>query len=435
MSGTALGMPSTRRRIRAALTLVLTGGLLCSGASLSHASADWQRPVALSDRVDGLASPPAVAIASNGRAAVAYRSKDGPLRVAVARPGVRLRRVRTLASPRQLGGYSVAVKRDQVAVAWMSGDALRFRALTTAGWSRTRTYEGWSRYASVLVRSDPRGGWVVAGQVNTSTERDAPAYRVRAMSLDDTGRLLGTVQDVGDGELTDLAVDDRGLAAVLIDPRSFPVSVAVSVRSHDGAFSPPTSLPQAADGDLVVGSKDIALGFTRVKRTCGEAGCNGAPLTVRIDASGPTAGPVGPPLSTPARATRPTSVIAGSRTALVFQIKRRPDPFRFLAPVYGTFLDANGRAGRLQRLSTSNASRPLIGALSDGRVLALWVEARKLNAALATHGRFRRTTVPAGPPPGPLSTSESDRELVTAGRHALLTWIHRGRLRASIRRY
>lgn len=340
-----------------------------------------------------------------------------------------------MASSRQLGGYSVAVKRNRTLVAWMSGEALRVRALTTAGWSATRSYEGWSRYASVLVRSDPRGGWVLASQVNTSPDRDAPAYRVRAVSLDDSGRLLGTVQDLGEGELTDLAVDDRGLAAVLIKPRSFPVSVAVSVRPHDRAFSVPTAVPQAADGDLVVGSKDIALAFTRVERSCGEAGCNGAPRVVRIGVSGPTAGPIGPPLSTPGRATRPTSVFAGPRTAIVFQLKRRPDPFRFLAPVYGTFLDANGRAGRLQRLSTGNASRPVIGALSHGRVLAVWVEARSLSAALATQGRFRRTTAPAGPSPTPLSTSESERELQTAGRYAVLTWIHRGTLRASIRHY
>lgn len=211
------------------------------------------------------------------------------------------------------------------------------------------------------------------------------------------------------------------------------------MRPHGGVFAEPAAVPgPAAEPRVAVGDRGRAV--IAVARTdfCAEAHCFGPPGVAPLAAAGAPGSPFGPSLADPGRAFAPTAALTGrDGGVLVFQVKRKgssqvspEDPVRAVA------FGVDGSVGPLQTLTPAPASEPAALPLSGGRVLALWAGTRRLGAALAgPDGRFHKTAAPDGAPPEPGHINPTNRDLRTAGRHAIFAWEDNGLVRISVRRF
>jgi hypothetical protein len=322
---------------------------------------------------------------------------------------------------------------DGIHVAVHSARRLRDRRVATSTGSEIN---------GVTIAADPLGGWVVAERQFPRRGSGVP-YRVRTLSLDTAGRLVGEVQDLGLGSF---GIDARPIAAltVLPDGRALLVFerepatqsferqlVVLTMRPHGGTFTEPVVLAPGhaltdarvtmADGQATISATDATA--------CGDAGCAGQPRALRLAADGTPGELLGPVLANPNRAFAPWA--AGA--ALVFQLKAGVQPFTREAPVRAVSLTGDGA---LQTLTRDRATEPVALALPDGRVLAVWATRSSFGAALAgPDGRFKKTAAPAGPPPAPYHSNPTNRDARAAGRFVLVTWARGATVRVSRRAF
>jgi hypothetical protein len=266
-------------------------------------------------------------------------------------------------------------------------------------------------------------------------------YRVRALSLDASGRLAGAVQDLGLGEFGIDARETSALA-VLGDGRAVlaftreteptgiePTPVVVTTRPHGGTFAEPVALSATEPlfEPRVTVSGDRAVLTATLIAGCGDTGCSGQPRASVLGADGTPGALTGPTVPNPRRAFAPWA--AGN--TIVFQLKTGVQPFSVEAPVR-----ASTNGGALQTLTRQRATEPVALPLGGGRVLAVWSTRKALGAALAgADGRFKHTSAPSGPPPAPSHTNSTNRDVRAAGRQVIVTWAAGTTVRISMRRF
>ena len=441
---------------RTVLFVLLTAALLGSAPAAAGA-AGWMTAASFAAGDDQLREPvPRAAIAADGTSALAFYSKSGALMLATRAAGGRFGAPR-LIERRGVRDYSIAAAPGGAfLLAWEDSDGLRAAVRTKAGRAIVRRlYKSGpnSEINGVQVAADPRGGYALAQRVFPHGARRLRQYGVRALSVDPAGRLRGAIQDLGAGQFgvdarptQSLAVDGDGRAVLTFmreipanAPFGTPAPVVVCVRPHGGAFGAPVALGEApaADPRVAVDATGRAvIAATRVSNR-GDAGVFGGPIVAAVGPDGALGAAVGPALRHPGRAFAPSAALTKSGAGvLVFALKPKPEAFGTEAPVRAVTFDAAGRVGRLQTLTTGRAKEPVTMPLSGGRVLTMWSGRRGIGAALAgPDGTFRKTAEPKGPPPRPFHTNSTNRDLRTAGRHAIFTWARDGRVRVAIRRF
>ncbi|HUR87131.1 MAG TPA: hypothetical protein VMY78_17510 [Solirubrobacteraceae bacterium] len=414
-----------------------------AGAPAAHA-AGWSHPQGYDAGTRVFDEPvPRVAVADDGTSIATFA--DGPNIYAVT--GDARGRFGT---PRRLGPWAaitsvVAAGRGGAALAaWEESDGIHVAVRTRAGRPlRTRflTSSTGEAINDLAVVADPRGGWFLLESVWTQKSR---ANRVRAFTLRADGTLALTSQDLGEGTfgadarpIRALAVGARGAATAIFSTKNGPMT---SQGVHQGHFGPVhpfgdssienlwISAGRATEAPLVAATKAV---------NCGDVGCFGAPLAARVTPQGDTLPFRVPALERPNRAFGPSIAPLGAgAAALVFSLKDKPSPFSKLAPIKAVALRDGAAPGRIQTLTTKEASEPVAVALSAGRVLALWSGTRGWGAALAgPDGTFRASAEPPGPPPEPFHTNPTNRSISTAGSYALVGWSREGRVRLSLRRF
>lgn len=405
-------------------------------APSAHA-AGWSAPRVFSAGTNADWEPaPRAAVAADGSSVVAWRDDHfrlvasvGDKRGRFSAPVIVVRHVRDHAVAVGAVAYEAA---DGIHVAVRSGGRFRDRRVATSTGSEIN---------GVAIAADPQGGWVLAERQFPRKGSGVP-YRVRALSLDASGRRAGAVQDLGLGQFGIDARETSALA-VLPDGRAVltftreaernvglaPVPVVVTTRPHRGTFAEPASLPegeQLADPRVTVSGRRAVLTALKIA-SCGDAGCFGEPRASVLGADGVPGPLTGPVLENPRRAFAPWAV----GNTVVFQLKTRVEPFSREAPVR-----ASTNGGPLQTLTRQRATEPVALPLPGGRIVALWATRRALGAALAgPDGRFRRTSAPSGPPPSPNHTNPTNRDVRAAGRYVLAAWAAGTTVRISRRRF
>jgi hypothetical protein len=396
---------------------------------------------------------PRAGIARDGTSAVAFRTRTGALLVATGTARGRFGAARVI-DRTGAGDYSVAAAPGGAfLVAWEGRDGLHAAVRTQAGRRVVqRRYAGGphSEINGVQVAADPQGGWVLAQRVFPHGTRRDRLYGVRALSLDAAGRPLGAAQDLGPGYFgvdarpTQALAVDRAGRAVLAFRREAPMRgpaepepVVVATRPHGGSFGTPVALPgpPAADPRVTVDDTGRALVAVTQIASRGDAGFFGSPAVAGVSPDGTPGLPAGPALDFPKRAFGPSAALTNGGAALVFQLKERSEPFSQEAPVRAVTIRADGTVGALQTLTGGRAKEPVAVPLTGGRVLVVWSGRRGIGAALAVDGTFRRTAEPKGPPPPPYHFNPTNRDLRSAGRHAIFTWSRAGRVRVAVRAF
>lgn len=436
------------------LSLVAAAALLAAAAP-AGAAAGWSPTagfVAAGPR-SGEAAPRA-AIASDGTSGVAFRTPSGGLMLATGTASGRFGAPRVIERAGVVDYSLAAAPGGALLVAWEDRDGLHAAVRARAGGRLVRRrYDGGpgSQINGVQVAADPQGGWVLAQRVFPYGSGPNRLYGVRALSLDAAGRPLGPVQDLGPGQFgidarptQALAVDGTGRAVLAFrreaPPRgpAAPEPVVVATRPHGGTFGAPAELPgpPAADPRVTVDGTGRALvAFTRIASR-GDAGFFGSPAVAAVRADGTLGTPLGPQLAFPRRAFGPSAAFTNrGGAALVFQLKERSEPFGLQAPVRAVATGADGTIGPLQTLTGGRATEPVAVALTRGRVLVVWSGSKGLGASLAVDGTFRTTAEPKGPPPAPFHSNPTNRDLRSAGRHAIFTWARAGRVRVAVRAF
>ena len=444
------------RTRRSLLFSLLTAAVLVGATPAGAAAAGW-KTAGFPAGSDELSEPvPRAAIAADGTSALAFRSKSGALMLSTGAAGGRFGAPRVI-ERRGVRDYSIAAAPGGAfLLAWEDGDGLRAAVRTKAGRRIVRrAYRSGppSEINGVQVAADPQGGYALAQRVFPYGARRLRRYGVRAVSLDPAGRLVGAIQDLGAGRFgidarptQSLAVGGDGRAVFTFTrevpdnaPFGTPAPVVVAVRPHGGAFSTPVALAGTATADprvAVDGAGRAVIAGTQVARR-GDAGAFGGPIVAAVGSDGTLGAPLGPALRYPGRAFAPSVALTkGGAGVLVFALKPGPEAFGTEAPVRAVAFDAAGALGALQTLTSARAKEPVAMALSGGRVLTMWSGVRGIGAALAgPNGRFKRTAEPKGPPPRPFHTNSTNRDLRTAGRHAIFTWARDGRVRVAVRRF
>ena len=440
--------PAARLIVISAVTVAAAAALLAFAPSVGAAS-DWTTPHGFATG-KGVDIVPRAGVAADGTSAVAWKTAKGTLVVSIGR------RQGPFGPPRVVdragaSDWSVAAAPGGAfLIAWEDSDAIRVAVRIRSGRPvivrRVTTSTG-SGINGLQAARDPRGGWVIA-------ERQFPRkgrgeYRVRALSLDAAGRLIGPVKEFGPGQF---GIDARPTQALAVDPdgravftftREAPAlgeagTVLVSTRPHGGVFGEPVAVPGPAAGPrVVVGDRGRAVIAVARAGSCAEAGCFGPPGVALLAAGGAPGSPFGPSIARPGRAFAPTAALtADGGGVLVFQLKTKPSPFSTEAPVRAVAFAADGSVGPLQTLTPALAVEPVVLPLSGGRVLALWAGTRRLGAALAgPNGRFHKAAAPGGAPPEPGHGNATNRDLRTAGRYAIFAWEDNGLVRISVRRF
>ena len=443
----------TRRAL--CVSLLAAAGLIATVPA--GAAADGWKTASFAAGDDVFREPvPRAAIAADGTSAVAFYSKSGALMLATGTAGGRFGAPRVI-ERRGVRDYSIAAAPGGAfLLAWEDTDGLRAAGRTRAGRRIVRrryTRGPGSEIDGVQVAADPRGGYALAQRVFPYGARRLRQYGVRALSLDPAGRRLGAVQDLGAGQFgidarptQSLAVGGDGRAVLTFTretpdnaPFGTPAPVVVSVRPHGGVFGAPVALagPPAADPRVAVDAAGRAVIAATQATSRGDAGVFGGPIVAAVTPDGTLGAPHGPALPHPGRAFAPSVALTrGGAGVLVFALKPRPEAFGTEAPVRAVAFDATGGLGPLQTLTSSRAKEPVAMALSGGRVLTMWSGVRGIGAALAgPDGTFTTTAEPKGPPPRPFHTNSTNRDLRTAGRHAIFTWARDGRVRVAVRRF
>lgn len=354
-------------------------------------------------------------------------------------------------APQRLGAWAaitsvVAAGRGGAALAaWEARDGIRVAVRTRAGRRlRTRllTTSTGEAINDLAVANDPRGGWfMLESQFSAKTRHD----RVRAFTLRADGSLALQPQVLGEGSF---GADARPIRALAVGPRGEATAVFLTEQGpvaadgvHAGHFGPVEPLGGSGFTDprvaAAAATSEGALVAMTQTENCGDAGCSGAPVALRVSPQGIAAPLLVPALEHPNRAFGPSIAPLGpGAAALVFSLKAAPKAFDNRAPVVAAALRDGAVPGPLQTLTSKPATEPIAAALSGGRVLVLWSGARGFGAALAgPGGRFHSTDEPPGPPPEPFHTNPTNREISTAGSYALVGWSRGGRVRLSLRRF
>jgi hypothetical protein len=425
-------------------TLPLLVALALLASAPAAGAAGWSRPQGYGAGTQRFDEPvPRVAVATDGTSVASFARGRDIYAVTGDRRG-------RFSSPQRLGAWAaitsvVAAGRGGAAlVAWEARDGIRVAVRTRSGLrlhTRLLTTSNAQAINDLTVRNDPRGGWFM---LESRFSRKSHDNHVWAYTLRRDGGLALRPQSLGAGSfggearpIRALAVDDRGGATAVFQTPGGPVTAH---GVHAGHFGPPTALggtgftgarvttAPAPDGPLVAMTQT---------GNCGDVGCFGAPVALRLTQQGTPAPFRMPLLEHPDRAFGPSiaPLVPGS-AALVFSLKDAPKAFETRAPVKAVVLHDGGAPGPLQTLTTKAAAEPIAAPLLGGRVLVLWSGARGFGAALAgPDGRFRTTEEPPGPPPEPFHSNPTNREISTAGRYALVGWSRAGRVRLSLRRF
>jgi len=426
-------------------TLALLATLAALPASAPAAgAAGWSHPQGFDAGTAQFDEPvPRVAVASDGTSIATFARGEAIYAVTGDRRG-------RFSRPRRLGRWAaitsvVAAGRGGAALAaWEAPDGIRIAIRTRTGRPlRTRLLAGSNGEAinDLAVADDPRGGWfMLESQFSDKTRHN----RVRAFTLRPDATLALAPQTLGQGSfgadarpIRALAVDDRGHATAVFTSDQGPMA---SEGVHAGHFGPPQPLGGERFSDPRVAAAP-APGGALIAMTntadCGDVGCFGAPVALRLGRGGPPSPFQVPALAHPNRAFGPSIAPLGSgAAALVFSLKDAPRAFDNRAPVRAVVVRDGAAPGPLQTLTSKPAGEPIAAALGGGRALVLWSGARGFGAALAgPDGRFRTTAEPPGPPPPPFHTNPTNRALATAGPYALVGWSRAGRVRLSLRRF
>ena len=366
---------------------------------------------------------PRAAITASGSSTVAWRRADGRLLMSTGNAAGRFRAPKVIA--KRAFDYAVAPG----AVAYESSNGIH---VVVRGRDRRVASSTGSEINGLAIAADPLGGYALAERSFPENGHAVP-YRVRALSVDADGKLVGTVQDLGPGEFgidaretqnLEVLPDGRALLVFQRESPTFgdPEPVVLATRSHGGAFGEPAVVGTGMTNPRVTGS---TLTVT-MQTVCGDTGCSGQPRSIAVNADGTLGTPAGPELPKPNRAFAPWATPG----ALVFLLKTRSEPFAKEAPVRAY------AAGRLQTLTTDRAHEPVALALAGGRTLALWATRTTLGAALANAtGPFKRTAVPAGPPPDLYHNNPTNRDARSAGDYAILAWARGSTVRVSVRHF
>jgi hypothetical protein len=430
--------------MRRTLSLIATLAAVLASAPAAAQAAGWSRPQGFAAGTARFDEPVArVAVAADGTSIATFVKGDTVYAVIGDRRG-------RFSSPRRLGRWAaitsvVAAGRGGAALAaWEAADGIRIAVRTRAGRPlRTRLLVAGKGGAidDLAVGNDPRGGWfLIESQFSDTTHHN----RVRAFTLRADGRLALAAQTLGEGSfgadarpIRALAVDDRGNATAVYTTEQGPVAAAAVHAGHfgpvqplggDGFTDPRVAAAPSPEGALVAMTKTDS---------CGDVGCFGGPVALRLAPGGAPLAFQVPTLAHPNRAFGPSIAPLGpGAAALVFSLKDAPKAFDNRAPVRAVVVRDGAAPGPLQTLTSKAATEPIAAALSRGRALVLWSGARGFGAALAgPDGRFRSTAEPPGPPPDPFHTNPTNRALATAGSYAFVGWSVGGRVRLSLRHF
>ncbi len=154
-------------------------------------------------------SAPRVAIDARGRSLLVWDLANGRLVASAGTASGRFGAPVEIA--RRPHDYAVAPgaiayeAADGIHVAIQDGRRFRDRRVATSTGSEIN---------GVAIAADPLGGWVVAER-QFARRGSVKAYRVRALSLDDQGRPVGAIQDLGLGEF---GIDARPTQALAVRP-------------------------------------------------------------------------------------------------------------------------------------------------------------------------------------------------------------------------
>jgi hypothetical protein len=397
---------------RSLLAPLAAAAALLAAAAPAGAAARWSPTQGFTaSRADGGEPVPRAAIARDGTSAIAFRADSGALLVATGTASGRFG-VPRVVDRKGSGDHSIAAAPGGAfLVAWEDRDGLHAAVRTAAGGRIVqRRYGGrHSDINGVQVAADPKGGWVVAERVFPLGAGRDRSYGVRALSLDDAGRPLGPIADLGRGFFGIDARPTHALAvgsdgrAVLAFMRDAPAGVAasdaavVATRPHGGAFSAavPLPAPAAVDPRVATDPNGRALvAFTQIARR-GDVGSFGAPAISSVRADGTLSPPLGPALQFPGRAFGPSAAFWSAGAALVFQLKTKSEPWGGGAAGRAVSINGNGTIGAPQTLTTGRASEPVAVGLSHGRVLVVWSGAgasarRSRSTGSSTRRRSRR---------------------------------------------
>ncbi len=390
-------------------------------APAAHASS-WTATKAFGGASAGDATPRA-AITASGSSTVAWTRADGRLLMTTGNADGRFRAPKVIAK-RSLD-YAVAPG----AVAYEASNGIH---VVVRGRDRRVVSSTGSEINGLAIAADPLGGYVIAERLFPENGHAVP-YRVRALSVDADGKLVGAVQDLGPGEFGIDARETQNLQvlpdgrALLVFQRESPAfgdpePVVLATRPHGGAFGEPVVVGTGMTSPRVTGSTLTVIMTT----VCGDTGCAGRPRSIAVNPDGTLGTPVGPELAKPNRAFAPWA----TASALVFLLKTGSRPFSKEAPVRAY------AAGRLQTLTTARAHEPVALALADGRTLALWATRTKLGAALANPaGTFKQTSAPSGPGPALYHNNPTNRDARSAGTYAIVAWARGRTVRISVRHF
>jgi hypothetical protein len=385
-------------------------------APAAHASA-WTPAQSFGGAAGDESAVPRAAITASGSSTVAWRRGDHRLVMTAGSASGRFRTPKVVA--RKALDFAVAPG----AVAYEAKDGIH---LYTRGRDRRVAASNGEEINGLAIAADPLGGYVIAER-----QFRPRSYHVRAMSVDADGRLVGAVQELGLGQFGIDARPTQSLS-VLPDGRALltfqrespnytdPTPVVLAARPHGGAFTDPVVVGDGMTDPRITGS---TLTVTMTS-TCGDTGCAGQPRAIAVNPDNTLGTPAGPNLPKPNRAFAPWATPG----ALVFLLKSGPKPFSKEAPVRAF------AHGKLQTLTTQAAHEPVALALSDGRTLAVWATRSKFGAALAgPDGHFKPTSAPAGPAPYIFHFNQTNRDIRSAGRWAIVAWSTKTTVRISVR--
>jgi hypothetical protein len=422
-----------------------------AGTADGSTASRWSRPVDLGRGIPPSDSFPRAAIAADGTSAVVWWAwqpaaslpgRPDAVKIATGTPGGRFSAPRHLAS-RVVGGplelFPFALGDGRFMVIWSDSRGLQVSRHP----GRTRTVLEDPAMIADVARDG--SGWLVL--YRGAPER-AGYSAIRIARLDARGRLRGPTISLGTGYAFPrwdrgglLHVDDRGTARAvwtMASPSPFGSLGGVevmSVRPRGGSFAAPVILDEQAREAAIAGrpGAGAVVTWTREERTR-EWGAYGSPQLLRPSSA--AALPVPTLAAEPARGTfAPRALPLDRRRTLVIYQFHDPARMSLTGAVRATVVDATG-SGRVQRLTDGKSKEPRIGAISGARALVAWARAGTWKAALAgADGVLRSVAAPRGPAARSNHSAQTNRDLRTGGRYAILAWDSHGRVRASVARF
>ena len=424
----------------AALAVALAG----AGASPAAAagSSGWSTPWSVqASSAPGAEPVPRVAVAADGTS-IATFAKGAWLYAVTGDARGRFGQPRRLGRWAAITSVVAAAPGGAALAAGEARDGIRIAIRTRGGRPlRTRLLAASNGNAinDLAVAADPRGGWFMLESRFLDRARGG---EVRSFTLRPDGTPALAPRALGEGffgsdarPIRALAVDRRGFATAVYTARA---GAMFSQAVHAGHFGPPRTLGSLADPRVAstnAGDGSALVAATRVA-DCGDGGCVGQPVAMRLTGAGFQEPLAVPELDHPRRAFGPSVAPVPGGAVLVFSLKDAPRAFSRVAPVKAVVLRDGAAPGPLQTLTRELASEPIAAGLSRGRVLVLWGGPRRLGAALAgPDGAFTTVAAPPGPGPEPAHSNPTNRAVATAGSYALVGWSRAGRVRLSLRRF